>query len=109
MVAVDGKVVGRPAANEEVFFPVGIGKHTLAAVTSDGDYWEQHLDVSAQPGVPVAIPLQKPRSDRQALESSVSALRVEVEAKKQQLATIQNQCRVSLLKARMAFPGAIYL
>lgn len=91
VVAVDGKIVGRPAANEEVFFPVGIGKHTVAAVTSDGDYWEQSLDASAQPSVPVAIPLQRARSHRQALQSSVSALRGDVEQKKQQLAAIQSQ------------------
>jgi hypothetical protein len=96
VVAIDGHVVARVGAEKEESFPLRAGRHTLAAATIEGDYWEKQVEVTAQPGSLVDIPLQKARSDRQSFANEISILRAEVEDKKKELGVILNQNQMSV-------------
>jgi hypothetical protein len=91
VVGIDGKIVARIQAGKQEALPVVIGKHVLSAATADGDYWEQPLEVGVAPVPPIAIPLQKTRSERIGLEANRAALQAQVGQMKDRLASIKQE------------------
>jgi len=100
IVAIDGHVVGRVGAGKEAFFPLGAGRHTVAAATLEGgDYWEQGLEVLPHSSVLIEIPLRKAHLDHQNLSNEISALQTEVDDKQKALADVNSQINISLHNA----------
>jgi hypothetical protein len=91
VVGIDGKIVARIQAGKQESLPVVIGKHVLSAATADGDYWEQPLEVGVTPVPPIAIPLQKARSERIGLEANRAALQAQVGQMKDRLTSIKQE------------------